>query len=164
MDENGVVEIKDFNFDPKPKLFRLYKNDPVTFKLMPTLPAGTIAEAAKLVNVGQNMRTTGVAPIADFFDKIMLPDSAAEFRNRLLEPSTYPIGVEMLQPIMMWVLEVYGLRPTQPSSDSSTGSTDDGGTSSMAGQPHVESTLSLSPPTDFSTSLSTTSATPSGDS
>lgn len=61
----------------------------------------------------------------DIFAKLLLPDSAdamgyALDGTLLEEGSTRPItiGLRKAQDILKWILEVYGLRPTQSSSDS----------------------------------------------
>jgi len=51
------------------------------------------------------------------------------------------VDIRQLLEIVQWLVEQQGMRPTQPSSDSSiTSAIGDGGTSSMDGAPHVELT------------------------
>lgn len=62
-----------------------------------------------------------VAVIHNMFRMILTPDSAERFIARLSD-STNPIGVDTFQRVTSWLLEQYGLRPTEPGSDSSSGS------------------------------------------
>jgi hypothetical protein len=75
--------------------------------------------------------------IFTIFDQVLLPDSATRFKERALSRGDTAIDVKrQLLPILYYLLEAYGLRPTQPSSESSTGShSEAGGTTSAGGAP-----------------------------
>jgi hypothetical protein len=70
----------------------------------------------------------------DLFAKILMPDSKEPFLARLTDPIK-PIGFKTLMNVIQWMMECYGLRPTQPSTPSSSASAGDVSTSSTAGQP-----------------------------
>ncbi len=148
-DENGVVTIKDFSFSPEPKKFKLYTDDPFIFEAPPVLPIGVMADAAKLRNI--NPAEEGVIDrIMSFFDSILLPESAVELRKRALASSAFPFGMNHIAPVIEWLLEAYGMRPTTPSSDSSNGSVTeqvDDSTTSTDGALSAESNPSDSPST-----------------
>lgn len=143
-DQNGVVTVKDFAFSPEPKRFKLYTEDTFIFEAPPVLPLGVLEEATTLQNL--SITEKGVTErILNYMDSMLMPESAYELRKRATEPSRFPFGVNQVQPLLEWLLEAYGLRPTQPSLPSSGGSTADDSTSSTAGAPSGESTPSDSP-------------------
>lgn len=147
-----LVRHKDFSLSPDPVTFTIA---PDTFVCYPEIPLDALAEMAKLAQRSEN-REEQLSKIYDFFDGIMEPDSAARFRRRGRrstpaqgvegEPgyvpadiNTHPIGMRHAAKIMPWLLEVYGLRPTQESSESSDGS-EPTSTSSTDGASDEEST------------------------
>jgi hypothetical protein len=69
---------------------------------------------------------------------VLLEDSYELLRRRLKDKQN-PVDLDQLAEIVLWLLDAYGLRPTQPSSDSS-----DGSPSPASGTPSTEST----PPED----------------
>lgn len=157
VDTNGIVEVKDFEFDPTPKRFRLYKGDDFIFEAMPALPLGLASSATKL---GETLKNGDLTQLLKFFDEILLEESAQKMRE-YADSKTKPLGANQIMPIIMWLLEEYGLRPTQPSSPSSTPSGDDGITSSTAGVQDEELTHSDSASPDSSTSSTSSSSTDS---
>lgn len=84
-----------------------------------------------------------VKRIAEVFKFFLLPASYAVFIEVLNdEDNDDPIDMEQYSEIIQWLMEMYGARPTQASSDSSSSSeTDDAGTSSAAGVQLQELTL-----------------------
>lgn len=118
-----------------PKQFRV--NDDI-FDAAPQLPLGLLSMVPKF-------KTIGAAPEAakdtllEFFDEILLDGSAARFRARV-DDKKKPIGMQQMMNIIEWLLEEYGLRPTQPSSDSSITWPGLAGTSSTDGASATEST------------------------
>lgn len=81
--------------------------------------------------------------IAAFTD-VLLVKGKERFRERLFS-ATEPLDLtKQVIPILHHMMEVYGLRPTQASGDSTTGSSDAGGTSTDTA-PTVESTPGLFP-------------------
>lgn len=126
----GNVEIRDFSHSLEPKRFRI--NDDV-FEACPELPLGMIQDLAKFMTSREELATKGMDVLNQLFDALLFDESAARWRARTTNKEK-PIGVSHAIEIIPWLLEEYGLRPTQPSSPSQTGS-DDGktGTSSTDG-------------------------------
>jgi hypothetical protein len=139
VDTDGVVEIKDFSFSIEPKRFRI--NDDI-FEATPEMPLTIAVTAAKIASSGA-LQKGDMEPVLEFFDEILLEESAARFRQRMTEDKKQPIGMRHINAIIPWLLEEYGLRPTAPSSDSSD-SQDGTGMSSTAGALSDESILSSS--------------------
>lgn len=74
-------------------------------------------------NMGAMSDSGDYSGIAEIFNELLVPQSAARFTQRLNAKGDDGIDVKsQLLPILNYVLEKFGLRPTQPSSDSSTGS------------------------------------------
>lgn len=145
------LEFKDFSLpeaEMQPKRFRVH---PDTFTAPPILSGPTIAALAGFAGQFAGLReedgTTAfkaedlpglIEKVADLFVQLLDEESGPRFKARLLG-KTDPIDfMRQAVPIMLWLVEVYGLRPTQPSSGSATGP-DDGGPGSTDGAPNAES-------------------------
>jgi hypothetical protein len=77
----------------------------------------------------------------------LLPESWQRFSTRLQDKAR-PIDDDQMSDVVLWLLEEYGMRPTQPSPDSSDGSANpESGTNSTANTPPEASTSQPSPPT-----------------
>jgi hypothetical protein len=134
-DMNGEVEIRDFTLAPVSHKFKI-DND--IFEAVPEIPLGYFSKLT--VVAGLKMTDAdAIEKILDVFDVFLTDESAVIFRKRAYD-KTNPIGQRHLMPIVHWILETYGLRPTQPSSNSSDGLVDETGTSLTDGVPVVEST------------------------
>lgn len=139
MDGTGLAEIIDFSFSPEPKRFRV-NND--VFECSPELPLGVLARAAKMKMDRETLERDGLEPILGFFDEVFIGDSSQRFRARV-DDKANPIGMRHILKILPWLLEVYGLRPTEPS-ESSSPSPESAGTTSTGGVSSEESILSPS--------------------
>jgi hypothetical protein len=120
-----IVRFKDFSFSAEPVTFRI---SPDTFECAPEIPLDSIVELSML-SVSDGDRKAQFERMKDFLDGILVYESAALFRQRCKpgtqeEPNPYPIGMRHVQALLPWFMEVYGLRPTQPSSESEDGSAD----------------------------------------
>jgi len=92
------------------------------FEAAPALPGKTLAEFAKrFADVADTSLADRLDIFADALGMVLLPDSAAVFTKRF-EDLEHPIELEQASEVIVWLLECYGLRPTQPSSPSSSGS------------------------------------------
>jgi hypothetical protein len=132
----GSVEIKDFSYVETSHPFRI-GND--VFHALPDVPFDMLAQITKLTNVEQTLRQHGAEMIIDIFTSFLQDESAALFKQRADEKA---IGLKKVMEILPWLLEKFGLRPTQPSSNSSDGSSDgETGTSSTDGVLPEELTL-----------------------
>lgn len=134
------VEIRDFTIKRKRIPFKVDDDKFEAYgRLSVPLMQQLIKAAKNLSNIAEK---EDFGAIYGIFDQVLYPESATRFRERAESLGDDAIDVkEQLMPIIHYLLERYGVRPTQPSSDSSTGSpsgTD--GTTSTAGQPQVEST------------------------
>jgi hypothetical protein len=135
-----MTEPRDFTLPMEPKQFRIDADvfkapaiiSPVALKKLSALHA-ELGDGVG-ANIDQSLNL-----IADMF-AILLPGPSGErFKERLLS-ETEPIDLQrQALPALYWLLEEYGVRPTEPSSPSPNGSTDgqtdtpNGGTSSTDG-------------------------------
>jgi hypothetical protein len=123
-----IVRFRDFSTSPEPVRFKV--NDDI-FECIAEIPLDGLAQMTQISAATDGGPAAMLSKVYDFFDSIMTPDSAALFRDRgrvgtKEQPNPNPIGMRAVNDILPWLMEVYGLRPTQPSDESSGGSgTDD---------------------------------------
>ncbi len=112
-------EVKDFtNTDKKPDI--PFTIDEDTFLAVGTAPGMAILDVSA-VNKAENIDKIRI--IFDFLDKVLYPDSAALFAERLASP-VKPIEIEQATSIAVWLMEEkYAKeRPTEDPSPSANGS------------------------------------------
>lgn len=143
MTETTGEGMKDFTRKRSPVTFRI-DND--LFEAAAALPGETLVQFAKrFSDVGGTADTDRLNVILDALSMVLLPESAARFTKRFSDLEN-PIELDQASDVIVWLLERYGLRPTQPSSSSATGPQSlESGTSLTDGQPHQEPTSLHSP-------------------
>ncbi|OFW55848.1 MAG: hypothetical protein A2Y75_05385 [Candidatus Solincola sediminis] len=132
----GIVPIKEFDYCGEPLQFKL--GDEV-FYAAPDLPKGALELSIGLSRLNLSS-DEGLQPFLDFLEEVLLDDSARRIIERF-NSKERTIGIRTMHAITMWLLEEYGLRPTQPSLPSSNASSGSDGTSSTDGASHAESIL-----------------------
>ncbi len=119
MTQTETVEIRDFT---NHRVVRFRIDDDV-FEGLPDLPAMLLVEFASAM--AKLDETTDIKDqpkvFRDLFNMVLTDESAARFIERM-SSKTEPISIAQIDQIMPWIMEQYGMRPTEPSSDSSTGS------------------------------------------
>ena len=157
MRDDGVVEFKDFAYDPTPKRFRLYRDGDV-LEAAPELPLAAMDTAGKLAKQAKTLASDDPKAAIDmmlvFLREILLDDSLDKLMD-MVSDRRRPLGAKMMMDIFAWLMEEYGMRPTQPSPDSSSSSPDDGSITLTAG-PSVE----VSTSGNFALTDSSMSSTP----
>lgn len=139
------IEIRDFTNRDTTIKFKIYEH---VLEAAPELPLGAMTQIAKLQNLRSAIDENGLESILDILDIFVLDDSMQIIRG-MVNDKKKPFGVRHMMELVPWLLEEYGLRPTQPSSPSSTGLVDgETGTSSMDGVQQEASTLLNSPPVE----------------
>jgi hypothetical protein len=135
-----IVEYKDFSRQSKQIKFTVGAQE---YDAVPALGLGL---AVEMSNIGKTFAggegLERVDTLWEFFGGILQDDGADRLKKQAYSKID-PLDIRQLMNIMNWLLEVYGLRPTQPSNDSSTGSSDDGKSSTDGAQPE-ESILETS--------------------
>lgn len=143
--------MRDFTRDPRVIEFKI---DDDVFRCHPRLPADVLIDfAVKAEGMGDSPTgQQGVQAMLDVLQATLLPEHFRRFRDRMKDPAKaaeeaqaagraapapyVPIGLEQVSEIVPWIMEEYGLRPTEPSEDSSDGP------SSLA--PGTSSTVNIS--------------------
>jgi hypothetical protein len=127
-DENGVIEIKDFTLPAKPKHFKIGSRMFIAVEQIPLGLMEDLVDLASTVGAKKNLDA-----MFKFFDAILVDDSATLMREGLHD-KVEPIGAPHIIPLMHWLMEEYGFRPTEPSETSSnTSDVVDASTSSTDG-------------------------------
>jgi hypothetical protein len=117
------------------------------FEAAPAVPAEVLVEFANRFSgtsagVGDSADTFGT--VMSVLELVLVPESYERLRARAGD-RVNPVEIDQLSDVILWLLEQYGLRPTQPPSSSATGPASlASGTSSMASTPGVVSTSSPS--------------------
>lgn len=123
-----VRPMKDFSKARKKLLFRI---DTDSFEAAPAIPAETLAVfATRFENIESVLPGDRFKILSDALELVLLPESYGLLRERMRD-KTNPVELDQINDIILWLLEEYGLRPTQPSSASSVG------------QPNLESGTNL---------------------
>lgn len=122
------LEIKDFTEDRKRILFKI---DGDVFECNPQLPILSLLDFAAMADqVGDKADDAAKNMFLDMFNMVLIDESAAVFIERMRDKRR-PISITQVNDILPWIMEQFGLRPTQPSAPSSPGSEiPDGGLSS----------------------------------
>lgn len=140
------VKIRDFTIKKKRIQFQI---DDDVFEAHGVLGVTLLQEIVALTqNLSDMVAEKKYDAIFGIFDKILHPESAPRFKERGLAVGDDAIDVRrQLLPILHYLLEEYGVRPTQQSASSSTGSPDEtAGTSSTPGSEPTGSESTISPP------------------
>lgn len=113
--------VRDFS-RPRPRI--LFTIDGDTFEAAPAIPAETLVrftnQFADLAPAGSGSSGDQFGAITSVLRFVLLPESLERLSSRLSDLAN-PVDMDQLGDIVMWLLEQYGLRPTQPSSNSSAG-------------------------------------------
>jgi hypothetical protein len=141
---NDEIEIRDFTIKEKRAKFRV-DDDVFEATAIMSIPmmqgmmqaARGIGDVMGTAEEDENSVASKLEKIYEIFDKILIPTSAKRFRERLeAEPASDDAldARRQVIPILYYLLEKYGLRPTTPSAESSDGSpSESSGTTSTPG-------------------------------
>ena len=152
MDQDGNPQIRDFFIDETPKQFRVHRDGEV-FEAPPALGPGQLVELVDVLKTMGSLAGGATDPesaraaiqsIGRVFSELLDEETGPKF-VALLTDRKKPVDLKrQLMPILQWLLEEYGLRPTTASPASSNTSTPtDAGTNSTDGPPLEESTPAL---------------------
>lgn len=128
--------IKDFSYTTLSHPFRIGED---VFHALPDIPLSLMSQIVMLTNIQDAVAKQGEDVVLNMFAEFLQDESGAVFKQRVKDKK---IGIKKITEILPWILEKNGIRPTQPSSDSSDGLDDVlTGTSSMDGARHEASIL-----------------------
>lgn len=129
---------RDFTLPQEPHIFTMDGDEfkaPAILAPVKLARAATLHKSLKIDTTSEDGLMETLSAVADVFGLFLYKQSAARFRERLLsdgeDESSPPIDLQrQALPALYWLLEQYGLRPTQQSSpllsDSGTGDSTDG--------------------------------------
>lgn len=110
--------VRDFTRKREQLTFRI-DND--VFEATPAIPGDLLTEfATRYSNIGDAPVREQLNVMKDALSLVLLPESHARFTKRLSDLEN-PIELEQTVDVVQWLMEVYGKRPTQPSSPSADG-------------------------------------------
>jgi hypothetical protein len=133
VEPDDTVDIVDFTLPVKRIRFKI---DSDIFEAHAALGLPMMQALIKVTKTLGDLGKDGdYSPIIDVFNELLTAESAPRFAQRITGKGADAIDVRrQLIPILYHLLEKYGIRPTQPSSDSSIGlPSGTGGTTSTAG-------------------------------
>ncbi|MFD8226846.1 hypothetical protein ACFV16_22040 [Streptomyces massasporeus] len=139
-----MTEIRDFSKARKDISFRV---DDDMFHAARGVPADVLLDFATEF---QGMETTATIDVQlkafrSMLEVVLLPESLKRFNERMRDRDN-PIEIDQVEDIVTWLMEEYGLRPTEPSSASPGGpSSPEPGTTSTASTPAEVSISAASP-------------------
>ena len=139
-----LPNVPDFSEAHERVLFRI---DADVFEATRTPPGKALARfAGRFANVENLSPEKQLDAFADALGMVLLPESNSRFQKRL-DDLENPISLDQTGRVIEHLLERYGLRPTEPSSDSSTGpaSPAPGTSSTDAQQPQVSIPATFQP-------------------
>lgn len=123
-----------------------FEIDDDTFDAVSAIPADTLMEMTSEFDAmdGESAQESITAMLA-VLEKFLRPASFKRFRERMGDKEN-PVEFPQVSEVIFWLLEQYGMRPTQPSSGSADGQLPpDSGTSLTGSTPDVVSISSPSP-------------------
>lgn len=133
---DGIARFKDFTGDSGPITFALNGE---TFTAYEDIPLKHLGDLADIGKEFESKQGDAMGKMERLFEKLLEPESYTRFHASMTGQSTNVIGVNRIKQIIPWLLEQYGLRPTEASSGSGTTSSESGA-SSTDGAPPVVST------------------------
>ena len=135
------VEIKSFELNIDPIPFTLNRKSEDIYFAVPDLPLGLMGHLSKFRNITKNTENFDVNELLSIFDELLVEESAQLVRKRVEEKM---FGVKAMMTVIPWLIEQYGLRPTQPSLPSLSGSDGDETGMNSTGGALVEVSIPLS--------------------
>ncbi len=110
-----------------------FRIDDDVFTGVPNIPAHDLMEFGKLFDGLTESDIVADPKAFDQMFRLVLNENSAEVFLSRMSDKKKPISMPQIMKIMPWLMEQYGMRPTEPSSNSSSGQPNLGdGTSSTA--------------------------------
>lgn len=147
----GIARFKDFTGDSEPITFAVRGE---TFTALDDIPLGSFGQLVALDSDDDDGRETA-EKVREVFKLLLEPESFERFSHAVngTNINGNVIGASRIKQIIPWLMEQYGLRPTEASSGFGETSSENGA-SSTDGQQQTVSILEFSAPVEASTSPS----------
>lgn len=121
---DGIARFKDFTGDGGKIQFAISGE---TFTALDDIP---LAYMGKLAEIGEGIAGDGgTDKIIQIFKALLEPESFTRFEAAVRGESSVVVGISRVKEIIPWLLEMYGLRPTEASSGSGITSSESGASS-----------------------------------
>lgn len=140
----AMTEIRDFSKKRKDISFRV---DDDLFHAARGVPAEVLLDFASEFSGMETSATVDqqLKAFRSMLEVVLLPDSLTRFNERMRDRAN-PIEIDQVEEIVTWLMEQYGLRPTEQPSSSQGGPPDPvPGITSMASTPGEVSISAASP-------------------
>jgi hypothetical protein len=140
----AMTEIRDFTKARRDISFRV---DDDMFHAARGVPADVLLDFATEFSSMETSATIDqqLKAFRSMLEVVLLPESLKRFNERMRDREN-PIEIDQVEDIVTWLMEQYGLRPTEPSSASPSGPSSPGpGTTSTVSTP-AEVSISASSP------------------
>lgn len=123
-----------------------FKIDDDVFEVAPALPAGVLMDfATDFQKLDKESGEDQKRSMMTILETVLVAGSYQRFTQRM-QDRLQPIDLEQVNDVIEWIMEEYGMRPTEPSEDSSGGQPGPAsGTPSTENTPDVASISSDSP-------------------
>lgn len=115
--DDGTVDIQDFTIREKRIRFKV---DEDRFEAFAILGLHTMQELVRVSkNIGEVTKTGDYSALTELFSKLLVPDSAMRLNRRIMssDPDESLDVKRQVIPILHYLLEKHGVRPTQQPSD-----------------------------------------------
>lgn len=144
------AELKDFSAPSRELKFKI---DGDVFHAVPDIAGGLLIDfAVHAQSLGEAELQSQPAIFEQMFDLVLFDESAKLFSERMRDKNR-PITLKQAMDVVTWLMEQYGMRPTQPSETSSDGSAPQVSTTNLTATAPAEVSISLPyQPPDSSTS------------
>lgn len=139
-----MLIMRDFTRERKKIEFKI---DDDVFTAKSPIPAQTLIDFAKQFTSLSTASTVEdqLSAFNGVLELVLMPASLERLKVRMSDPDE-PVAIEQIEEIITWLFEEYGMRPTEPPSDSSDGPASPGpGTNSTENTQDVVS-ISLDSP------------------
>lgn len=125
------VQFQDFSDSRKPVRFKVQGE---LYQAYEALSVDTLQRVVTFAKQVGDLSDDVIPALSGFYRLVMDEENATRLINQFVSQAEEPATADQAVAVMNWLLEVYGLRPSVSSSDSSVGSATDGaGTPSTAG-------------------------------
>ncbi len=141
VESTADVRFRDFSLPPDNPRFRIAPDE---FRCYPEIPLDVMLDVSTFGQGNDVSTRERFGQLMDMLAGVIIAEDYDVFLRRTKRgtpeaPNPNPIGMRVMRDLLPWIMEVYGLRPTQESSGSADGS-DDESTSSTEPASDAEST------------------------
>ncbi len=140
MSDDGIARFKDFTKSADAPSFKI---EDVLFSCRKGIPIRRLGALSKLA---ENFNIDGIEDkMISIFEGILTKESQEIFVRCMTTDEPIEIDIDFVREVIPWILEQYGLRPTQASSGSSDTLSESGASLTDGAQPTTSTSPSSNP-------------------